>query len=100
MGSNPLRIRLNKIDAFIEIYDGIRYLVAFDYKQYDEIYNKIRYIISEKSGITDSINYNFARIRINSYNVILLINFLMKIKITTTIRHFCMRINPIHYIFK
>ena len=88
MGSNPLRVRLNKIDTFIEIYDGIRYLVAFDYKQHDEIYNKIRYIISEKSGITDSINYNFARIRINSYNVILLIKFLMKIKITTTIRHF------------
>ena len=28
----------------------------------------MRYLISEKSGITDSINHNFKRIRIDSYN--------------------------------
>ena len=28
----------------------------FDYKQYDAIYNRIRYLASEKSGIRDSIN--------------------------------------------
>ena len=31
-------------------------------------FNKIRYLISEKSGITDSINQNFGKIRIDSYN--------------------------------
>ena len=35
---------------------------------YDEICDRIRYLISEKSGITDSMNHNFARIRIDSYN--------------------------------
>ena len=35
---------------------------------YDEICNRIKYLISEKSGITDSSNYNFAKIRIDSYN--------------------------------
>ena len=35
---------------------------------YDAIYNRIRYLISEKSGITDIINHNFARIRIDSCN--------------------------------
>ena len=32
------------------------------------IYSRIRYLISEKSGITDSINHNFTRIRSDSYN--------------------------------
>ena len=27
MGAKPLRIRLDKIDGFIKIYDGTRYLV-------------------------------------------------------------------------
>ena len=35
---------------------------------YDEICDSIKYLISEKSGIADSINHNFARIRIDSYN--------------------------------
>ena len=34
--------------------------------QYDDICDKIRYLISEKSGITD-INHSFGRIRIDSY---------------------------------
>ena len=28
----------------------------------------MRYLIIKKSGITDSVNHDFARIRINSYN--------------------------------
>ena len=39
-----------------------------NYWLYDQIYNKIRYFKSEKSGITKSIHHNFARIGINSYN--------------------------------
>ena len=66
MGAKPLPIRFNEIDGFIKIYDGIRYLVLFGPGWYDAIYNRIRYLISEKSGITDSINHNFARIRIDS----------------------------------
>ena len=66
MCEKPLRIRIYKIDRFIKVYDEIRYLVIFDYCLYDEIYNMIRYLISEKSGITYSINHNFARIRTDS----------------------------------
>ena len=33
-----------------------------------KIFDNIKYLIIKKSGITDSINHNFARIRINSYN--------------------------------
>ena len=73
MGSKPLRIRFDEIDGFINIYDGIRYLVLFRPDLYDAIYNRIRYRFSEKSGITDSINHNFARIRLDSYNSLVLI---------------------------
>ena len=69
MGSKPLHMMFNKIDGFIKIYDGIKYLILFNnHFPYDEICDKIKYLISEKSGITDSVNYNFARIRIDSYN--------------------------------
>ena len=51
----------------IKIYDEIRYLVLLSYL-YDEICNWITYLIREKSGITDSTNYNFAIIRTDSYN--------------------------------
>ena len=44
------------------------YLVLFASERYNAIYNRIKYLISEKSGITDSINHNFARIRIDSFN--------------------------------
>ena len=45
-----------------------RYLALFDYSHYKKICDKIEYILSEKSGIADSINHIFARIRIDSYN--------------------------------
>ena len=47
-----MRIRFYKIDGFIRVYDGTRYLVLFESEKYDSIYNKIRYLISVKSGIT------------------------------------------------
>ena len=52
----PLLLRFDKIGGFIRIYNGIRYLVLLEC---NEIYDKSRYIISETSGITDSINCNF-----------------------------------------
>ena len=73
MGTKPLRIRFNKIDGFIKIYVEIRYLILYDYKRYNAIYDRIKYLISEKSGIIDSNNNNFSRIRIDSYNSLTLI---------------------------
>ena len=35
---------------------------------FNKICDKIKYLISKKSGSTDGINYNFGRIRIDSYN--------------------------------
>ena len=69
----------------------------FDYSYCYKTCYKIKYLICEKSGTTDSINHNFARIRIDSYdslpiekiltfhNVIKLINSVVtKIKMNTT----------------
>ena len=63
-----LRISFDKIDGFIKVYDGIRSLVTFHCWLYDEIYNRVRYLKSGKSGIKNSVNHDFARIRIDSYN--------------------------------
>ena len=41
-----MRIRLDKIDGFIRIYNGTRYLILFGSETYDDIYNRIRYLIN------------------------------------------------------
>ena len=58
-----MRIRFDKIDGLIKIYGEIRYLVL---SEYNEVYDKC--LISEKNGITDNIDRNFARMRTDSYN--------------------------------
>ena len=83
INAKPLHIWFEKIDGFIKIYDGIRYLILFASERYNAIYDRINhlineksgitydrinYLINEKSGITYSINHNFPRIRIDSYN--------------------------------
>ena len=69
MGAKPLGIRLNKIDGFIRFYGGkFRYLVLFDHGLFGKICDKIKYLINEKCGTTDSTNQNFGQIRIDSYN--------------------------------
>ena len=66
MGSKPLLIRFDEIDRFVKIYEEIRYLISIGSELYDLTYNRIRYLIREKVG--NSINLNFTRIRIDSYN--------------------------------
>ena len=96
-GPKPLRVRFDKIDGFIIFLDGkIKRLILFDYGLFNKICDKIKYLISKKSGITNSINHNFGKIRINSYkkiltfhNVIILISqLLIRIKVNTTIIYF------------
>ena len=68
MGDKRLRVWFDKTDGFIEIDNRIKYLVIFGYEWCDKICNNVKYLISEKNCITDNINHNFARIRIDSYN--------------------------------
>ena len=41
MISKQLRISFYKIDGFIKIYDGIKYLVLLSCTWFDEIYDRI-----------------------------------------------------------
>ena len=59
VGAKPLGIWFDNIDGFIKIYDGIRYLVLFGSEKNIAIYNRIRYFISEKSDLTNSVNHYF-----------------------------------------
>ena len=43
MDSKPLCIRFDKIDGFIKIYNGTRYLVLFGYWWYDKIFDNSKY---------------------------------------------------------
>ena len=64
-----MRIRFDKIDAFIRVLDGeIKHLVLFGYGLFGKICDKTKYLIREKGGITDSINHHFGKIRIDSYD--------------------------------
>ena len=57
------------IDGFIMIIDAkIKHLVLFDYGLLGKICDKIKYLISMKIGITNSINFNFGKIKIDSCN--------------------------------
>ena len=67
-GAKSLRRRFDKIDGFIKIHDKIRYLVLLGYSCCEKICDKIKYLISEKSGIANNINHTFGRIRIDSYD--------------------------------
>ena len=86
-----MRIWFEKLDGFIKNYDGIKYLILFASERYNASYDRINYLVSRKSGITYSINHNFARIRIDSNNSLpteKTLTFLIRIKITTTIVYF------------
>ena len=63
-----MRIRFDKIDGITRIYDGNIYLTLFGTKKYDATYDKIRYLITIKSGIIYIISHYFAKIKVDSYD--------------------------------
>ena len=64
----PLHIRFNKIYGFIRIYDRARYLTLFDSEKYDAIYDRIRYFVSLKNGITYIFSHYFAKTKVDCYD--------------------------------
>ena len=51
IAAKPLRIRFDKTDGCIRVYDWTRYLVLFGSEKYDFIYNSVRHLTGVKSGI-------------------------------------------------
>ena len=70
IGDEPLHIRFDKIDEFIRVYDGTRYLVLFEVEKYDAVHNRIRYLLSLKIKITYVFSYYYAKIKIDSYDTL------------------------------
>ena len=66
--SKPLRIIFDKIDGFIRVHVGTRYLVLLGSEKYDSICDRIRYLIRVKSGITYIISCNYPTIKVDSYD--------------------------------
>ena len=63
-----MRIKFDKIDKFLRVFDKTVYLVLFGSEKCNSIENKIKYLISVKSGITYMIFDNYAKIKADSYN--------------------------------
>ena len=57
-----------EIDGFIRTYEDTTYSVLFRNGKYDSIYNRIRYLIRVKTGITYVISSNYAKIKVDSCN--------------------------------
>ena len=66
-GPKPLRIRFDKIDGLISIYDGTRYLTLFGSEKYDAIFDRNRYLISLKNGITYIFSHYFTKIKVDFF---------------------------------
>ena len=62
-----MRIRFDKIDRFIRIYDVTIYLTLFGTKKCDAIYDRIKYLKSLKSGTTYIFSNYCVKIKIYSY---------------------------------
>ena len=66
--AKPLRIKIDKVDRFIIVFDETRNLVLFRSEKYDLIYNRIRYLIAVKGGITYATSHNYSKIKVVSYD--------------------------------
>ena len=64
--SKLLSPRINKIDWFIRVYDGTRYLVLFGSEKNDSISKSFRYHIGVKSSLTKVISHNYPKIKLES----------------------------------
>ena len=66
-------IKFDKIDGCIRIYDGTRYLTLLDSQKYDTIYDSIRYLLSLKCDMTYIFSHYFAKIKVDSYDSLLIV---------------------------
>ena len=67
-----MHFRFDKIDGFITVYDGIRYLALFESEKYAFIYNRIKYLTGVKKGIKYVFCHNYAKVKVDSYDSLLL----------------------------
>ena len=73
-------IKFDKVKGFLRVYDGTKYLILLAPSRFDAIYNRIRYLIEVKRGITYVFSNNYARIKFDSYDSLTFHNFIIHIK--------------------
>ena len=66
IGAKRVRFILDKEDGLTRNYDGTRCLVLFSSENYDSIFNRIRYLIVVKIGISYIDCHDYAQIKIYS----------------------------------
>ena len=66
--SHQVVASIKQINLFELVYDGTKYLVLFGAEKYDFIYNRIRYLVGVKSGVTYVISHDYAKIKVDSYD--------------------------------
>ena len=70
IGAKLLRIRNDKVDGFIRVYDGTIFSVLFGGEKYDFISNSFTYPKKKKNGIAYVISHNYAIIKVDSYELL------------------------------
>ena len=60
-----MRGRSDKVDVFIRVYDGTRYLVLFGPEKFDGICNRTRYLINQAIDVTHVFSHNHTRTNID-----------------------------------
>ena len=93
--SKPLRITFNKINGFIKIYDGTKYLTLLGSQKYDTMI--IKYRRSLKSDIAYILYHYFAKIKVDSDDFLPIEkrSFLHIIILNTKYLHVIIRIKPV-----
>ena len=66
IGAKSLCIRFDKVNGFIRVYDRTRYLELFGLEKYNDIYDRIGYLLGLKSDIAYVFSYKFGKIKIDS----------------------------------
>ena len=88
LASKPLHIKFGEVDGFIRVYDGIRYSVFFAPEKHDPTSNRIRYLISQKISIIYVFSNNYKKIKVDSYESLLLKKTLTFHNVITFIKPF------------
>ena len=88
-GAKSLHIRFDKIDGFIRVYDGTRYLVLFGAGKFHFIYNRIWYL----KVVLHVIFHNYAKIKVDSY-------YSLPLEKSLTLHNVIILIKSVFYIIK
>ena len=99
ISQKPLRNRFNKINGFIRIYDGTTYLLLFGSEKHDDIFNRIKYLISLKGSITYVFSHYYAKINVDFYNCLPIKKVLTLHNVATLIQSVFINQDRNHYYY-